>query len=84
MLCTFFIHTDRGFPRRIGPIEVRGRAEVKRLAEIEYARRPDVSAIDIWEDDGALYRMPKTAFDPSQPIPFRITPSTKPEARRRL
>jgi hypothetical protein len=76
MFCTFFIHTDRGFPRRIGPIEVRGRAEVKRLAEIEYARRPDVRAIDVWEDGGELYRLRRTDPGPSQPIPFRITPST--------
>ena len=34
------LHPDRGFPRRAGPIEVRGRAEMKRLAEIEWARGP--------------------------------------------
>lgn len=71
MWCTFFIHTDGGFPLRIGPIEVTGPAEVNRLAEIEYARRPDVSAIDVWEDEGALYRLPRTDPGPNQPIPLR-------------
>ncbi len=76
MWCTFFFHTDRGFPRRIGPIAVKSGAEVKRLAEIEYARRPEVSAIDVWEEAGALYRLPRTNSDPNEPIPLRIAPST--------
>lgn len=84
MLCTFFIHTGRGFPQRVGPLRVTGRAEVSRLAEIEYARRPDVRSIDVWENDGALYRLNRTDPHPNQPIPLRITPSTKPGARRRL
>jgi hypothetical protein len=77
MWCTFFVYTDGDSPLRIGPVEVTGPAEVNRLAEIEYARRPEVRAIDVWEDDGALYRLNRTDPAPGQPIPFRITQSTQ-------
>ncbi len=75
MWCTFFIYHDGDFPLRIGPVEVTGLAEVNRLAEMEYARSPDTSAIDVWEAAGALYRLPRTDPHPNQPIPFRLTPA---------
>jgi hypothetical protein len=74
MLCTFFIHGEQPTARSIGPISVDDRAQVQRLVQAEYARSAAISAIDVWEAGGPLYRLFRRAGANDQPIPLRISP----------
>lgn len=65
MKCHLYLRAVDGAARRMGPYDICDEAQARRLAEAELDRNPDLQAVDIWWDNGELYRIGRI----SEPVP---------------
>jgi hypothetical protein len=61
MKCHLYMNLLDGASRRLGPYDICDEAQARRMAEAELQRNPDVQAVDIWWDNGELYRIERPA-----------------------
>ena len=61
MKCHFYMNLLDGASRRLGPYDIGDEAQARRMAEAELQLNPDVQAVDIWWDNGELYRIERPA-----------------------
>lgn len=57
MKCHLYMQLIDGSSRRRGPYDICDEAQARRMAEAELQRDPGLQAIDIWWDNGELYRI---------------------------
>ena len=61
MKCHLYMNLLDGASRRLGPYDICDEAQARRMAQAELERNPDVQAVDIWWDNGELYRIERSA-----------------------
>lgn len=66
MWCTLIVHVDGSPTHRLGPFKVDSAIAAKELAHAQFHLRPDVSAIDVWEQGGELYRVAERRTPPER------------------
>jgi hypothetical protein len=57
MKCHLYMRLIDGASKRLGPYDICDEAQARRLAQTELAQNPDLQAVDIWWDNGELYRI---------------------------
>jgi hypothetical protein len=63
MKCHLYMRLIDGASKRLGPYDICDEAQARRMAQTELQRDPELQAIDIWWDNGELYRIER----PSDP-----------------
>jgi hypothetical protein len=61
MKCHLYMRLADGAARRMGPFDIRDEAEARRMAQVELQRDAALQAVDIWWDNGELYRIERPA-----------------------
>lgn len=64
MKCHLYMCLIDGTSRRRGPYDICDEAQARKMAQAELQRDPSVTAIDIWWDNGELYRIER----PAEPV----------------
>lgn len=67
MKCHLYMCLVDGSSRRQGPYDICDEAQARRMAQAELLRDPGLQAVDIWWDNGELYRIERpvdAAADP--------------------
>jgi len=57
MKCHLYMRLTNGASRRLGPFDICSEAEARRMAQTELQRDLGLQAVDIWWDNGELYRI---------------------------
>ena len=61
MKCHLYMRLTDGAYKRLGPYDICDEAQARRMAQNELERDPDLQAVDIWWDNGELYRIERPA-----------------------
>lgn len=61
MKCHLYMQLIDGSSRRLGPYDICDEAQARRMAEAELHRDSGLQAVDIWWDNGELYRIERSA-----------------------
>lgn len=61
MKCHLYMRLLDGTARRLGPYDICDEAQARRMAHAELQRDSDLQAVDIWWDNGELYRIERPA-----------------------
>ena len=61
MKCHLYMRLSDGGAKRLGPFDIRDEAEARRMALAELQRDLSLRAVDIWWDNGELYRIDRPA-----------------------
>ena len=61
MKCHLYMRLLDGTARRLGPYDICDEAQARRMAQAELQRDSDLHAVDIWWDNGELYRIERPA-----------------------
>jgi hypothetical protein len=64
MKCHLYMCLIDGTSRRQGPYDICDEAQARKMAQDELQRDPGLTAIDIWWDNGELYRIER----PPEPL----------------
>ena len=64
MKCHLYMRPATGGSKRLGPFDIVDEAEARRMAQAELQRDPGLQSVDIWWDNGELYRIDR----PSAPV----------------
>ena len=71
MNCIFYLNCENQKLQQVGPISVRDTREAKRFAgRLLRSNRP-ATAVEVWEDDGTLYRVTRPIAD-EKVVPLRL------------
>ncbi len=63
MKCHLYMRQADGASKRLGPFDICDEAQARRLAQAELQRDSTLKAVDIWWDNGELYRIEREASD---------------------
>ena len=61
MKCHLYMRLVDGSSKRLGPFDICDEAEARRMAQAELQRDPGLHSVDIWWDNGELYRIERPA-----------------------
>jgi hypothetical protein len=76
MKCRFYLQTPGANPTRLGPFDFANEAEARAAATARLEASPDVTLVDVWCDQGELFRVERAAASvtawPARPGPRRL------------